>query len=146
MAIAGMPDFSHSANRSFSRAAPSSIEYSVCTCRWTKPGPDPPVPATPEAAAMKSTASFAGVGHASRRPRTVVHAWCAPRTVLHARARAGAFMSGAGGSDRRAVPTKLAAGARADPAHRAYRKPLTPQARHTGCTERPETLTLPRTP
>ena len=28
-----MPWFLTSANRSFSRAAPSSIEYSVCTCR-----------------------------------------------------------------------------------------------------------------
>src|ERR1022692_2388615 len=35
MAIAGMPVRWHSANRSFSRAAPSSIEYSVCTCRCT---------------------------------------------------------------------------------------------------------------
>ena len=59
-------------------------------------------------------------------------------------------MSGAGGSDHRAVPAELAgeaaAGARADPAHRAYRNPPTPQARHTGCTERPETLILSRAP
>src|SRR5258706_15073067 len=88
MAIADMPDFSHSANRSFSRAAPSSIEYSVCTCRWAKPALDRPVLEPPvlelrvlepsEAAAM-NTASFAdvndvaGIGHASRRPRRGVH-------------------------------------------------------------------------
>src|SRR4051794_22188890 len=28
------------AKRSSSRAAPSSMEYSVCTCRWTKSDPD----------------------------------------------------------------------------------------------------------
>jgi hypothetical protein len=36
MASAGMPIFADSANRSSSRAAPSSMENSVCVCRWTK--------------------------------------------------------------------------------------------------------------
>src|SRR5579859_3742639 len=33
--MAGMPACWHWENSSCSRAAPSSIEYSVCTCRWT---------------------------------------------------------------------------------------------------------------
>ena len=36
VATAGMPIREASANRSSIRAAPSSIEYSVCTCRCTK--------------------------------------------------------------------------------------------------------------
>src|SRR5438067_687247 len=44
MARAGMPIRAASANRSFTRAAPSSIEYSVWTCRWVKlSGTSPPV-------------------------------------------------------------------------------------------------------
>src|SRR3954453_5207486 len=35
IANAGMPIRAVSLNKSFSRAAPSSIEYSVCTCRCT---------------------------------------------------------------------------------------------------------------
>src|SRR6266487_3540669 len=43
MARAGMPIRAASANRSFTRAAPSSIEYSVWTCRWVKlSGTSPP--------------------------------------------------------------------------------------------------------
>jgi len=34
--MADMPVRSHASNSSFRRAAPSSIEYSVCTCRCTK--------------------------------------------------------------------------------------------------------------
>src|SRR5215212_1833936 len=34
VATAGMPCRAASANRSSIRAAPSSMEYSVCTCRW----------------------------------------------------------------------------------------------------------------
>ena len=36
IASAGIPIRAASVNRSFSRAAPSSMEYSVCTCRCTK--------------------------------------------------------------------------------------------------------------
>jgi hypothetical protein len=35
IASAGMPISWQPLNRSPRRAAPSSIEYSVCTCRWT---------------------------------------------------------------------------------------------------------------
>ena len=35
-AMAGMPCSSHPAKRSLMRAAPSSMEYSECTCRCTK--------------------------------------------------------------------------------------------------------------
>src|ERR687894_152819 len=34
-AIAGIPISAQPLNRSLTRAAPSSIEYSECTCRWT---------------------------------------------------------------------------------------------------------------
>ena len=40
IAICGMPSPLHAANRSLSRAAPSSIEYSVCTCRCANGGLD----------------------------------------------------------------------------------------------------------
>src|ERR1035441_10394802 len=51
--MAGISLLAHSANRSFSRAAPSSIEYSVCTCRCTNE-PSWPLAALPAgAAAMK---------------------------------------------------------------------------------------------
>src|SRR3954447_23103230 len=36
-----MPIRSVSANRSFNRAAPSNIEYSVCTCRCANESPTP---------------------------------------------------------------------------------------------------------
>src|SRR3712207_7889944 len=36
IAIAGIPSSAVRANMSSSRAAPSSMEYSVWTCRWTK--------------------------------------------------------------------------------------------------------------
>ena len=36
MATAGMPSSLAYAHKSFRRVTPSSSEYSVCTCRWTK--------------------------------------------------------------------------------------------------------------
>ncbi|GAA4353153.1 hypothetical protein GCM10023145_19310 [Angustibacter luteus] len=39
VATAGIPCRAASAIRSSIRAAPSSIEYSVCTCRWANEGP-----------------------------------------------------------------------------------------------------------
>src|ERR671932_372200 len=41
--MASMPSSAVRANISPSRAAPSSMEYSVCTCRCTKPSLDPDV-------------------------------------------------------------------------------------------------------
>src|SRR6185369_10355705 len=43
MASAGMPRRAVSANRGASRAAPSSIEYSVCAWRCTNDPPTPPL-------------------------------------------------------------------------------------------------------
>src|SRR3954447_6891198 len=37
-----MPSSAVRANISPSRAAPSSMEYSVCTCRWTNESDEPP--------------------------------------------------------------------------------------------------------
>ncbi len=54
MAIAAMPSASHWRNMSFSRAAPSSIEYSVCTCRCAND--------FPAGAAMKYRLLQAAVG------------------------------------------------------------------------------------
>src|SRR3954451_10985581 len=39
--MAPMPSSAVRANMSLSRAAPSSMEYSVCTCRWTNESRDP---------------------------------------------------------------------------------------------------------
>ncbi len=41
IARAGMPIAAASANRSVRRAAPSSMEYSVCACRCTNESADP---------------------------------------------------------------------------------------------------------
>src|SRR3954452_703287 len=53
IAIASMPSSAVRAKRSSSRAAPSSMEYSVCTCRCTNPSRDPP--------AMDALGSFPGI-------------------------------------------------------------------------------------
>src|SRR5215218_8347119 len=48
MAMAGIPMRSQPENRSETRAAPSSIEYSECTCRWTnEPSPGCVLPGIP---------------------------------------------------------------------------------------------------
>src|SRR5690349_9178755 len=41
IAMASMPSSAVRANMSSSRAAPSSMEYSVCTWRWANPDPEP---------------------------------------------------------------------------------------------------------
>src|SRR5215208_8329895 len=41
MAMAGIPMSWQPRNRSAIRAAPSSMEYSECTCRWTNESPLP---------------------------------------------------------------------------------------------------------
>src|ERR1019366_8645 len=51
--MAGISLLAHSANRSLSRAAPSSIEYSVCTCRCTNDPLCPLAGLPARAAAMK---------------------------------------------------------------------------------------------
>src|SRR4051812_303975 len=84
MAIASMPSSAVRAKRSSSRAAPSSMEYSVCTCRCTNPSRDPPamdargssrghssayVGRAADGLAMGKTASLSDLGHNAGMPR-----------------------------------------------------------------------------
>src|ERR1043166_9013564 len=59
MASAGISSRAVSLNRSARRAAPSSIEYSVCTCRCTN---EPPMPAPPSPSARPANRSISPPG------------------------------------------------------------------------------------
>ena len=49
MPMAGCPSAAAAATTSATRAAPSSIEYSVCTWRWVKLSATPAPPSNPNA-------------------------------------------------------------------------------------------------
>src|SRR3954452_8947535 len=68
IASAGMPACSHPLNKSLRRAAPSSIEYSVCTCRCTNESPSLAMTAqtSSESAPQDGTYSWRGGSRAKR--------------------------------------------------------------------------------
>src|SRR3712207_3202227 len=61
IAIESMPSSAVRENRSSSRAAPSSMEYSVWTCRWTK-SPEPLLPAAPVLLVVLAPLALLGTG------------------------------------------------------------------------------------
>src|SRR5215813_7628055 len=90
MATAVMPVCSHRANMSLSRAAPSSMEYSVWTCRCTNE-PSPPDPAAVTSNLLRAGASTGrgstGAGGSGWRRPAGARSAREPRPIAGAPAR-----------------------------------------------------------
>src|SRR6188472_3470038 len=84
-----MPSSAVRSNMSSSRAAPSSMEYSVCTCRWTKPSL---LAELPDIRRDQPFPELCG-GH----PSSAQAMWCSGGLVV--RGRRSAYVSMAGPSD-----------------------------------------------
>src|SRR4029453_922171 len=107
MGMAGIPMRSQPENRSAMRAAPSSIEYSECTCRWTnEPSPGCVLPGIPAPTSISNRAARAlpdTSGEAQQAPTLVARS---PHTSLR-RASDSAGGTGSIGARSRGRPESL---------------------------------------